>query len=146
MYQKILIPTDGSDLCWKAAQEGIRFAKANDAKVVAFHAIPTTSYMLFPESGPSDSIIDRFEKEADQRANLFVAKIIDHAQTAGIRAEAVCHKTDYVWKGIIETATAHSCDLIFMAYHGRRGLANLLLGSETMKVLTHSSIAVLVYR
>jgi nucleotide-binding universal stress UspA family protein len=89
MYQKILIPTDGSDLCWKAAQEGIRFAKANDAKVVAFHAIPTTSYMLFPESGPSDSIIDRFEKEADQRANLFVAKIIDHAQTAGIRTEAV---------------------------------------------------------
>ena len=65
MYQKILIPTDGSDLCWKAAQEGIRFAKANDAKVVAFHAIPTTSYMLFPESGPSDSIIDRFEKEAE---------------------------------------------------------------------------------
>ena len=102
--------------------------------------------MLFPESGPSDSIIDRFEKEADQRANLFVAKIIDHAQTAGIRAEAVCHKTDHVWKGIIETATAHSCDLIFMASHGRRGLANLLLGSETMKVLTHSSIAVLVYR
>jgi nucleotide-binding universal stress UspA family protein len=102
--------------------------------------------MLFPESGPSDSIIDRFEKEADQRANLFVTKIIEHAQTAAIQAEAVCQKTDYVWKGIIETATAHHCDLIFMASHGRRGLANLLLGSETMKVLTHSSIAVLVYR
>ena len=69
MYKKILIPTDGSDLCWEAAQEGIRFAKENNAQVVAFHAIPSTSYMLFPESGPSDSIIGIFEKEADQRAN-----------------------------------------------------------------------------
>ena len=146
MYQKILIPTDGSDSCWEAAQEGIRVAKENNAQVVAFHAIPSTSYMLFPESGPSDSIIGIFEKEADQRANLFVSRIISHAQKANIKAEAVCQKIDYAWKGIIETATAHKCDLIFMASHGRRGLANLLLGSETMKVLTHSSIAVLVYR
>lgn len=89
MYSKILIPTDGSDLCWEAAKEGIRFAKTNNSQVVAFHAIPTTSYMLFPESGPSDSIIYRFEKEADQRANLFVTKIIDHAQSAEIKAKAV---------------------------------------------------------
>ena len=40
----------------------------------------------------------------------------------------------------------HDCDLIFMSKHGRGGLTSLLLGSETYRVLTHSSVPVLVYR
>jgi nucleotide-binding universal stress UspA family protein len=47
---------------------------------------------------------------------------------------------------IVEKARAEKCDLIVMASHGRRGLEGFLLGSETQKVLTHSSIPVLVYR
>ena len=47
---------------------------------------------------------------------------------------------------IIAAAESAACDLIFMASHGRRGLAALLLGSETQKVLTHTKIPVLVYR
>ena len=43
-------------------------------------------------------------------------------------------------------AVARGCDLILMASHGRRGVSALLLGSETVKVLTHSKIPVLVYR
>jgi nucleotide-binding universal stress UspA family protein len=43
-------------------------------------------------------------------------------------------------------ALQEKCDLIVMASHGRRGLKGFLLGSETQKVLTHSSIPVLVYR
>ncbi|MEK6243313.1 MAG: universal stress protein, partial [Pseudomonadota bacterium] len=50
------------------------------------------------------------------------------------------------WEGIIRTAKAKKCDLIVMASHGRRGLAGLLLGSETNKVLTHSTFPVLVCR
>ena len=53
---------------------------------------------------------------------------------------------DLPYEGIIETASSEGCDLIFMASHGRRGLVGLLLGSETQKVLTHSTIPVLVYR
>ena len=53
---------------------------------------------------------------------------------------------DTPWEGIIRTAKAKKCDLIVMASHGRRGLAGLLLGSETTKVLTHSKIPVLVCR
>ena len=43
-------------------------------------------------------------------------------------------------------AKKNKCDLIFMASHGRRGLASVLLGSETQKVLTHTRIPVLVSR
>ena len=53
---------------------------------------------------------------------------------------------DLPYQAIIDAAVAEGCDLIFMASHGRRGLAGLLLGSETQKVLTHSTIPVLVYR
>ena len=47
---------------------------------------------------------------------------------------------------IIAAATTRGCDLIVMASHGRRGVSALLLGSETQKVLTHSTIPVLVVR
>ena len=50
------------------------------------------------------------------------------------------------WEAIIRVARDEGCDLIFMASHGRRGMAGLLLGSETQKVLTHCKIPVLVYR
>ena len=50
------------------------------------------------------------------------------------------------YRAIIDAAHAKDCDLIVMASHGRRGVSALLLGSETVKVLTHSTIPVLVYR
>jgi nucleotide-binding universal stress UspA family protein len=50
------------------------------------------------------------------------------------------------YEEIIGLAADAGCDLIFMASHGRRGVAALLLGSETNKVLTHSKIPVLVTR
>jgi nucleotide-binding universal stress UspA family protein len=54
--------------------------------------------------------------------------------------------SDIPYVAIIEAAQDAGCDLIFMASHGRRGISGLLLGSETQKVLTHSTIPVLVYR
>ena len=47
---------------------------------------------------------------------------------------------------IIETAQNRGCDAIHMASHGRRGISAILLGSETLKVLTHSAIPVIVCR
>jgi nucleotide-binding universal stress UspA family protein len=49
-------------------------------------------------------------------------------------------------EAIIENAGKRNCDLIVMASHGRRGLDAVLLGSETVKVLTHTKIPVLVVR
>ena len=51
-----------------------------------------------------------------------------------------------IYEKIIETARKEKCDLIFMSSHGRRGIAAMLLGSETTKVLAHSKVPVLVVR
>jgi len=53
---------------------------------------------------------------------------------------------DQPYRAIIRTAEENGCDLIAMSSHGRRGVSAILLGSETVKVLTHSAIPVLVYR
>jgi nucleotide-binding universal stress UspA family protein len=50
------------------------------------------------------------------------------------------------WEAILDHAKTQNCDLIVMASHGRRGVTALLLGSETQKVLTHSTLPVLVVR
>jgi nucleotide-binding universal stress UspA family protein len=63
-----------------------------------------------------------------------------------VKVETFVVKAAAPYEAIIETATKNGCDAIFMASHGRRGLSAVLLGSETQKVLTHSSIPVMVYR
>lgn len=50
------------------------------------------------------------------------------------------------YEAIIEAAKKYDCGLIVMAPHGHRGVAGILLGSETQKVLTHSKIPVLVVK
>jgi len=68
------------------------------------------------------------------------------AKAAGVTCEAVHVENEHPYKAIIDIANAKSCDLIVMASHGRRGISAVVLGSETVKVLTHSTIPVLVYR
>ncbi|MEO8165738.1 MAG: universal stress protein [Betaproteobacteria bacterium] len=146
MYKKILLPTDGSALCDSAAQKGIEFAKFANAGVVAFHAIPATSYLIYTEAGPSDILAEQFERDAKVRGQRLVEALERRARDAGVACESVLVTNDHPWEAIVETAATKGCDLIFMASHGRRGLTAMLLGSETARVLTHTKIPVMVYR
>jgi nucleotide-binding universal stress UspA family protein len=85
------------------------------------------------------------------RGNLKLAAeklaFVDQAAKAvGVAVETVRASNDHPWETIVQTAKDRGCDLIVMASHGRRGLSAMLLGSETQKVLTHSTIPVLVVR
>ena len=146
MYKKILLPTDGSALCDSAAQKGIEFARFAGASIVAFHAIPATSYLIYTEAGPSDILAEQFERDANLRGKRLIDALENQAREAGVPCESVLLTNDHPWEGIIEAAATKGCDLIFMASHGRRGLTAMLLGSETSRVLTHTRIPVMVYR
>ena len=63
-----------------------------------------------------------------------------------MRFQPLIDKTAVPYKGIVAAAKRQKCDAIFMASHGHRGLAGLVLGSVTQKVLAHSKIPVLVFR
>jgi nucleotide-binding universal stress UspA family protein len=66
------------------------------------------------------------------------------AQTAGIACDAIVEEGNDPYERIIAAADRMQCDLILMASHGRKGLEAMVVGSKTIKVLTHSKVPVLV--
>jgi nucleotide-binding universal stress UspA family protein len=75
-----------------------------------------------------------------------VNALVARAKEKGVECEGLVVVGDHPYEEIINNAQSRKCDLIMMASHGRRGLDAVLLGSETVKVLTHSTIPVLVVR
>jgi nucleotide-binding universal stress UspA family protein len=75
-----------------------------------------------------------------------LGKVRRLADAAKVPFSALAVTNDQPWESIVGTAKKRKCDVIVMASHGRRGIAGLLLGSETTKVLTHSRTPVLVCR
>ena len=145
MFQHLLIPTDGSDLSQKAVLYGVEFAKQVGARVTALTL--TEPYHVASMDAVLVSVgEDEYEEESRRVSDQALAHAKAAADAAGVPCETIREVHDQPYRAIIDTAHARNCDLIVMASHGRRGMSALLLGSETVKVLTHSTIPVLVYR
>jgi nucleotide-binding universal stress UspA family protein len=144
MFKKILLPTDGSELSAKAIAGGLQFAKTLNASVVGLTVVEPYSYSNLSEYRPET--LDDYELRVTKVAAERLGQVADAAARLSVPVETVTAKSYSPFEAIIETAKNHGCDVIFMASHGRRGLSAVLLGSETQKVLTHSSIPVMVYR
>jgi nucleotide-binding universal stress UspA family protein len=147
MFRRILLPTDGSALSNKAVKKGVEFAKAIDARVVGFFSPEDYRALMYSEYVPPSLLSQKeFEANAKRAAEKHLASIEKAAAAAGVPYEGFFLSSIAPWEAIIDAARKKKCDLIFMASHGRSGLAGLVLGSQTHKVLTHSKIAVLVWR
>ena len=145
MYRQILIPTDGSELSLAAIDQGVAFAKETGAGVHFFTVTaPIRVYGVTGEqlAGGYDDYTRLAREEGARRLGEAEAR----AQAAGVPCTSRMIESDHPWEAIIDAANDAGCDLIAMASHGRRGISGLVLGSETLKVLTHSAIPVLVYR
>jgi nucleotide-binding universal stress UspA family protein len=146
MFKCILIPTDGSELSQRAVRFGVELARVHQARVIGIHVIPDY-HLLIAYEGAFDPVTEeRIEEEAKARAESYLAFVRKVAQEAGVACDTVCETSDHPYDAILKTAEARKCDLIVMTSHGRKGLAAVLLGSETRKVLTHARIPVLVVR
>lgn len=145
MYKHILIPTDGSELSERAVKQGVALASSINAKVTGITVSPTFHTFSMDPLMATDTP-ERYEKDVAAIAERYLAQVRSAAQAAGVECDCIHVVNDHPYAAIIDTANARGCDLIFMASHGRRGLSALVLGSETMKVLTHSRIPTLVCR
>jgi nucleotide-binding universal stress UspA family protein len=147
MYQKILVATDGSTLSKKAVRSAIELAAALEAELVALYVVPRYPISYF-EGGITISTQDiaRTEQQWADQGQAVVDAVQQAAQAKGVKAKATITKGDLVAEAIMAAAKKHKCDLIVMASHGRRGFKRILLGSETLHVLTHSAVPVLVLR
>ncbi len=147
MFKNILVPSDGSPLSQEAVTRAISFAAEAGAQLTFFCAKPRLPVMCPGVGAIFDSLtLSKFQEEVDSLAHEIVDAAEKHARNAGVHCNTMVLESEVPYEGIIEAAKRNTCDLIFMASHGRRGVGGLLLGSETQKVLTHSKIPVLVYR
>jgi nucleotide-binding universal stress UspA family protein len=145
MHTHILIPTDGSDLSDEAIQYGTALAKAVNAKVTGV-TVSTPFHFFAVEPDMVTDTLESYRQRMTTVAAQRLAKVKKAADAAGVSCEVVHVEHEHPYKAIIEAANSKACDLIVMASHGRRGISAIVLGSETLKVLTHSTIPVLVYR
>jgi nucleotide-binding universal stress UspA family protein len=145
MFKHILIPTDGTDLSRKAVIYGVQLAKTVGARVTAitvsepYHVASMDAVLVAETPEEHEGQTARVAERALEQARMA-------AEAASVGVETVRQVHDQPYRAIIDCARARACDLVVMASHGRRGVAALLVGSETTKVLTHSTIPVLVYR
>jgi len=147
MFKHILVTTDGSGFSNKAVSTGARLAKSLGAKLLLLHVRSPVESPHHVEGGALSNLGGKVimqEIEDEERKLLDAA--LELAAGDGVSAETAFVAGYSTYDAIIRIAGEQDCDLIVMASHGRRGISGLLLGSETQKVLTHTSIPVLVVR
>lgn len=147
MFKHLLVPTDGSSLSTNTVNKAIDFARETGARITFFFAKPEFPVSFYGEGALIDPTTPaKFEEMATKQAEDILDACKGAAAAAGVSCDSLATTSDVPYEAIIEAAKLRGCDLVFMASHGRRGISALLLGSETQKVLTHSTIPVLVYR
>lgn len=149
MYSHLLVPTDGSTLSLKAVKAAVGLAGGLGAKITALYVIEPFEPHWAGEIralAPDPLSAKEYEAIARKRADEALAKVQAAAEKAGVACAKHVVVDEHPWKAIMKAAQAKKCDIIVMGSHGRHGLEGILLGSQTLKVLTHSKTPVLVCR
>jgi nucleotide-binding universal stress UspA family protein len=145
MFNHILVPSDGSPLSIVALEKSLDFAREIGARVTVMTVVePFRTFSLDPDE--VEATRDEYERHARAGAAASLSEAQRKALAVGVPCSVAQVQHSNPYEAIIKAAEERECDLIAMASHGRRGVAALLLGSETVKVLTHSTIPVLVFR
>jgi nucleotide-binding universal stress UspA family protein len=147
MYRRILVATDGSELSGKAVTHAFDLARAVGAKVTAFYAPLPFPMPVYGDAGLHEARAKQeYAAIAARDAEGVLAPVQRQAAEARVACDILQAPSEAPWQAILSAAHEVQADVIVMASHGRRGVAALLLGSETTKVLTHSTIPVIVVR
>jgi len=147
MYQKILITTDGSSVSQHTACAGVKFARQMGAEVLALFVAPEYQYPVYveivPPAYPSE---EEYVQQMKRLGEEYMGSIMRAAEGCGLKHACMTAFSDAAALKTVDVAEQQHCDLIFMGSHGRSGWGQLLLGSVTNKVLSHTTKPVLVHR
>jgi nucleotide-binding universal stress UspA family protein len=147
MYRKILITTDGSAVSKHTACAGVNFAQQMGAEVLALYVAPEYQYPVYveiiPPAYPSEEeYFDTMKRTGAEH----LRSITEKCAKLGIACAPLVEFSDTTALKIVDVAEREGCDLIFIGSHGRSGWGQVLLGSVTNKVLSHTARPVLVHR
>lgn len=147
MFKNILTPTDGSAFSNKAVATAARLAKALDAKLLLLHVRSPIETPHHVEGGALSNLGgEAVMQEIEDEERKLLDTALEIASAEGVKAETAFVAGYSVYETVIRIAGEQRCDLIVMASRGRRGISSILMGSETQKVLNHTTIPVLTVR
>lgn len=139
MYDRILLPTDGSEGVERAIGQAITFTKTYDATLHVLRVVQTAD---LPADINEETVVQAFE----ERGRKEIDDVEKRALQAGIGAIEKSVVTGPPHRAILEHVEECDIDLVVMGTHGRSGLEHFLLGSVTERVVRLSDIPVLTIR
>ena len=145
MYQRILVPLDGSATAERGLREALRLAAEQKAKLHLLHVVEDFPMLMEMSTAVS---FDAMMREVREYGENVLSKAQAAATAAGVTAETAVRE---VTRGriatvVVDEARSSGCDLIVMGTHGRRGFNRLALGSDADLVVRESPVPVLLVR
>ena len=147
MFDKILVPVDGSNEARAAALQALELAHALGASVVALHVAPPFQTKYFEDFVPPPATTrELWQAGLRSVAERHFQPVKEPAHELGVALATDVVFDDRTADAIVAAAQQHGCGLIVMGPRGRGGVAGYLLGSVTTRVLGISRIPVLLHR
>jgi len=135
MFDRLLVPVDGSDVSTAAVDAAVRLADVFGAPLHVVHVLEPEGSRLVGDSIPSE--------DADRHGQQVTAAAARRADEAGVDVTtAVLDESEPVHRAVLEYAEQQDVDCIVMGTHGRTGIGRLVLGSVTELLLRESPIPV----
>jgi nucleotide-binding universal stress UspA family protein len=141
MYERILVPLDGSPLSESILPYVQSLAKALNAEIILLQVIVEPSTEFDPHTSPLSPAIELKMEKAETRE--YIKAVCTNLEKQGLRATYLI-RDGAVGDMILEVADTMKADMIAMSTHGRTGLLHLLLGSITEWMIKHSRVPVMV--
>ena len=140
MFDRVLVPTDGSDLAQPAVEMALGLAETHDAALHVLFIVDQPTSVSGTGEGFSglDNLLDALENEGQEVTN----EIAEQARERDVETVPAVRRGN-PHDDILEYANEHDIDIIAMGTHGRTGVKRALLGSVTEDVVRHSEVPVL---
>ncbi|WP_257300679.1 universal stress protein [Haloarchaeobius sp. FL176] len=138
MYDRILVPTDGSEGGERAVRHAIDLAVAHDATIYAVYVVDSASYGGVPMETAWEGLHEMLEHEGEAALD----RVVEIAEESGVPVETALLEGTPA-KQVVRHAESEECDLVVMGTHGRGGIDRLLLGSVAERVVRSSEVPVL---
>lgn len=136
MYDRILVPTDGSDGASRALAHALDVAGRTGASIDAVYVVDTGAVV----DGATTGLLDRLAAEGDRA----VETVADRTAAAGVELAGTAVVEGRPAARIVDYAAARGADLIVLGTHGRTGVDRYLLGSVAERVVRRAGVPVLV--
>lgn len=141
LYQRILVPTDGSDETERAIEHAAELAAVHGATIHCIYVVNSGSYTSLPMDTSWEGIGEVLQTEGEAAVTRAEEIVREHG--VDVRTTLVDGTPS---REIVRYAEREGCDLVVMGTHGRGGIDRLLLGSVAEHVVRSSSVPVLTVR